>query len=162
MSAQPRTRDTYDDVPLSALLYVTRGTYTAAVRRAQAKVGYGDIPGSAEVILNAMEWTGAPLEAVVRFLGVSKQAISQMVDVLVVRGYLERAQDPSDRRRVRLSLTERGHRAGKAGRRGIEQIDRALRARVGALRIAHTRETLIALLEIKRAYRGQDVGREAA
>lgn len=156
MAKSARARDSYDDVPLSALLYVTRGTYTAFVRRAQARVGCGDIPGSAEVILNAMEWTGASFEAVVRFLGVSKQAISQMVEALVVRGYLERTQDPADRRRVKLSLTERGHRAGRAGRGGIEEVDRALRARVGALRIAHARETLIALLEIKREFRADD------
>ena len=139
----------YDDVPLSALLYATRGTYTDAVRRAQAKIGCDDVPVSGEFILNAMEWSGASLESVVRFMGVSKQAVSQSVEMLVVRGYLERGRDPSDRRRVTLTLTKRGHAAGRAGKAAIEQVDRQLKERVGPEGIAFTRATLIGLLAIK-------------
>ncbi len=139
------------DVPLSALLLATRGTYTAAVRRAQAKIGCTDVPASGEFILSAMEWTGASIEPIVRWLGVSKQAVSQSVDQLVVRGYLERARDPSDRRRVKLLLTERGHAAGRAAKTAIQQVDRELLARVGSRSIAHTRATLAALAEIKRS-----------
>jgi DNA-binding MarR family transcriptional regulator len=155
MTTAPPSRTSYDDVPLSALLHATRGTYTAAVRRAQSKVGCGDVPASGEVILNAMHWTGASLESVVRWLGVSKQAVSQAVDTLVVRGYLERSRDPSDRRKVRLSLTDRGHVAGTAARSAIEQIDRQLRARAGARNIAGARSTLVALLEIKHRDEGR-------
>ncbi len=161
MTTPAPRRDDYRDVPLSALLYVTRGTYTAAVRRAQAKVGCEDVPASGEAILNAMEWSGASLEAVVRFLGVTKQAVSQTVETLVERGYLERSRDTVDRRRLKLRLTARGHAAGKAGRRGIEEVDRDLIGRVGALRVAHARETLIALLEIKRRSRPGPGGAEA-
>ncbi len=139
------------DVPLSALLLATRGTYTAAVRRAQAKIGCTDVPASGEFILSAMEWTGASIEPIVRWLGVSKQAVSQSVDQLVVRGYLERARDPSDRRRVKLLLTDRGHAAGRAAKTAIQQVDRELLARVGSQSIAHTRATLAALAEIKRS-----------
>ncbi len=139
------------DVPLSALLLATRGTYTAAVRRAQAKIGCTDVPASGEFILSAMEWTGASIEPIVRWLGVSKQAVSQSVDQLVVRGYLERARDPSDRRRVKLLLTDRGHAAGRAAKTAIQQVDRELLARVGSRSIAHTRATLAALAEIKRS-----------
>ena len=141
------------EAPLSALLYATRGTYTGAVRRAQAKLGYKDVPGSGEFILSAMEWSGASVESIIRRLGVSKQAVSQAVDALVVRGYLERARDPADRRRVKLSLTDRGHAAGRAARRAIEQVDRELLARVGREGIAGARATLLALLEIKRKYK---------
>jgi DNA-binding MarR family transcriptional regulator len=140
----------YESAPLSALLYATRGTYTAAVRRAQAKLGYVDVPASGEFILNAMEWSGAPLETIVQFMGVSKQAVSQSVEMLVDRGYLERGRDPSDRRRVTLSLTERGHAAGRAGKAAIEQVDRELQGRVGRTALAHTRSVLAALVEIKR------------
>ncbi|HTW55285.1 MAG TPA: MarR family transcriptional regulator [Thermoplasmata archaeon] len=113
-------------------------------------MGFPDVPASGEFILNAMEWSGASLETIVRFMGVSKQAASQFVEMLVDRGYLERGQDPSDRRRMTLSLTERGHAAGRAGKAAIEQVDRELEARVGSRAISHTRATLRALLEIKR------------
>ena len=42
-------------------------------------------------------------------LGVSKQAAAQMVEHLVLRGYLRREADPVDGRARMLVLTERGH-----------------------------------------------------
>jgi len=150
MAPSPVRRDRYDDAPLSALLYAIRGTYTDAARRAQATIGCADVPASGEFLLNAMEWSGASLDSVIRFAGATKQAVSQSVDRLVSRGYLARGRDPADRRRVTLTLTGRGHAAGRAGRAAIERIDRELRARVGPEAIAQTRATLVALLEIKR------------
>jgi len=158
MTARPE-RDTFDDVPLSALLRVSRGTYRQAIQRAQRRIGCDDIPSMGEYLLSAMEWSGASLEAVIGWLGVSKQAVSQAVDTLVVRGYLERSQDPSDRRRVKLSLTARGHAAGRAARTAIEEVDRKLRARVGPRKIAQARSVLVALLEIKNE--GRDPGGDA-
>lgn len=155
MKTIQRNTEKYENMPLSALLHVTRGTYTAAIKRAQAKIGYVDVPASGESILSAMQWSGASFESVVDLLGVSKQAVSQAVDMLVSRGYLERTEDPADRRRVDLSLTDRGRAAGRAARTAIEKVDRDLRARVGADSIAHTRTTLLALLEIKREPRDQ-------
>ncbi len=156
MSPARRSAESYDRVPLAALLHATRGTYTAAIQRAQAKVGCDDVPASGEPILSAMEWSGASLEEVIRRLGVTKQAVSQSVETLVARGYLERARDSSDRRRVTLSLTPRGRIAGKAARAAIEQVDRDLQARVGADSIRRTRETLVALLEVKRKSQAQE------
>jgi DNA-binding MarR family transcriptional regulator len=153
MATSVRTRTPYDDLPLSALLHVTRGTYTDAVRRAQAKVGCGDVPVAGVPILSAMGWRDASLESVIRFLGVTKQAVSQTIDTLVRRGYLERSRDTVDRRKVVLSLTARGRTAGNAARTAIEQVDRELRARVGAEGLARMRATLIALWEIKRKAR---------
>jgi DNA-binding MarR family transcriptional regulator len=157
MTAAREVRIRYEAAPLSALLYATRGTYTAAVRRAQAKLGHVDVPASGEFILNAMEWSGAPLESIVQFMGVSKQAVSQSVEMLVERGYIERGRDPSDRRRVTLSLTERGHAAGRAGKAAIEQVDRDLQARVGRTAVVQARSVLAALLEIKRNAEAADL-----
>ncbi len=56
-------------------------------------------------------------------LGVSKQAASALVDTLVVRGYLTRAVDEEDRRRVVLTLTDRGHAAAAASGRAVAEID---------------------------------------
>jgi DNA-binding MarR family transcriptional regulator len=145
-----RNIEYYENVPLSALLYATRGTYTNAIQRAQAKIGCEDVPASGESILSAMQWSDSSFESIVHNLGITKQAVSQTVETLVSRGYLERTEDPSDRRKVDLSLTDRGRAAGRAARIAIERVDRDLRARVGPDSIAHARKTLLALLEIKR------------
>ena len=67
-----------------------------------------------------------------RELGVSKQAASQLIDTLVLRGYLERTTDPDDRRRLTLQVTPHGREAAKAVREGVEAVDEALASRISA------------------------------
>jgi len=157
MNRDPRKTEPFDDVPLSALLQAARATYSHAVRDAQIRVGCGDLPGTGRYIVSAMHWSGASLESVIRWMGVSKQAVGQAVDLLVVRGYLERSRDTLDRRRVNLTLTARGQKAGKAARSAIEGVDRALQDCVGPRHIAHARATLVALLEMEHTTRGSSV-----
>ncbi|SRR5579871_5418214 len=158
MSSSAAPSEDFDDVPLSALLRSAQDTYTAAADRALSRAGYGDLPRAGSFIVSAMNWSNASLEAVIRWMGVSKQAVSQSVDLLVVRGYLDRVQDPRDRRRVRLVLTQRGRGAGAAVRSAIERVDRDLRSRTGAQGISRTRETLVALVLMGR---GPRTGRSA-
>jgi DNA-binding MarR family transcriptional regulator len=153
MTQLPSSPENYDDVPLSALLQAARITYSHAIDKAHARVGCDDLPTTGGYILSAMHWSGASLEAVIRWMGVTKQAVSQAVDTLVVRGYLERSHDPSDRRRLNLSLTERGKEAAKAARSAIEQVDRELQNRVGTRKVADARATLVTLLEMDRKRR---------
>jgi DNA-binding MarR family transcriptional regulator len=57
-----------------------------------------------------------------RKLSIGESAASLLVDQLVRRGYVERAVDPVDRRRVRLDVTAQGHdrlRELRQGSRGI-------------------------------------------
>lgn len=122
-------------------------TYGAAIRSALAEVGCDDLPRNGAFVLGAIARGGAPLSEVIRGLGVSKQAGGALIDTLVNRSYLERAIDPDDRRRLRISLTARGEAAAPVIRGAVEQIDATLVARVGADHLAHTRATLTALLD---------------
>jgi len=67
-----------------------------------------------------------PARRFARALGVTEQVVSQTVDVLVRRGYLERQADPADRRRSLLELTERGRQLVEAVLAGIDEVDRQL------------------------------------
>ena len=148
MTKRAAREDTFDDVPLSALIRAARRTYGQAVRQAQEAIGCDDLPRAGGFILSAMSWSDASVESVVQWMGVSKQAVSQVLDRLVVRGYLERKQDLRDRRRIRLVLTERGRGSAAAARAAIERVDRQLLARVGRARISQTRATLVALIQL--------------
>ena len=48
------------------------------------------------------------LANLIRDLRMSQQAAGQLVDTTVMRGYLQRTVDESDRRRLTVTLTERG------------------------------------------------------
>jgi len=94
---------------------------------------------------------GSPLSDIIASLGVSKQAAGQLVDTLVVRGYLERSPDPDDRRRMTVDLTDRGRTAAEATWTAVNEVDTALADRVGADAVAITRSTLVALIGLRPA-----------
>src|SRR5579871_888430 len=77
MSSSAAPSEDFDDVPLSALLRSAQDTYTAAADRALSRAGYGDLPRAGSFIVSAMNWSNASLEAVIRWMGVSKQAVSR-------------------------------------------------------------------------------------
>jgi DNA-binding MarR family transcriptional regulator len=85
----------------------------------------------------------------IRELGVSKQAASQLVDTLVVRGYLTRQLDASDRRRIALELTGRGRAAAVAVRDGVDAVDAALAERLSPEELRGLRRGLVELISIK-------------
>lgn len=138
------------DVALPALLRHARHTYGAAMRTALAARGYDDIPANGLYVIGALALGEAPLSQIVRELRVSKQAAGQLVDALVLRGYLDRQTDPDDRRRLTVTLTERGQAAADTQKAAREAIDAELLACMGEEKLLHAREVLAALIEIGR------------
>jgi len=152
--AEPREH-WYDDVAFPALLRAARTAYGDAIRAALDEIGCADVPRNGAFVLGGLARNRAPMGEVVRGLGVSKQAGSQVVDTLVVRGYLERTPDPDDRRRMTVALTERGRVAATASRSAVERVDTALAARVGAEAVASARAALGALITLARDHSGE-------
>lgn len=149
--AGPGEGDWFEDVALPALLRAARAAYGSAIRAALAEAGCDDVPRNGSYVIGAIARTGAPLSQIIHELGVSKQAAGQLVDTLVMRGYLDRFVDPEDRRRLTITLTERGFAAATVIRSAVDQVDAGLVDRVGPEYVAHTRATLAALGEGRRA-----------
>ena len=139
-----------DEVAMPVLLRHARTTYGAAMRRALADAGYDDIPGNGLYVIGglALDREDIPLGQLIRELRISKQAAGQLVDTLVTRGYLERAIDKNDRRKLTVTLTERGREAAAIQAAAREKVDADLLAAVGPEDIERTRRTLIALIEM--------------
>ncbi len=131
---------------LPALLRAARRAYGSAIRAALAETGFDDVPRNGIFVIGAIARTGAPLSEIIDQLGGSKQAAGQLVDTLVIRGYLERSIDPEDRRRLTISLTERGEAAAAVIRSALHRVDTVLADQVGAEYVEHTRATLASLI----------------
>jgi DNA-binding MarR family transcriptional regulator len=133
---------------MPVLLRHARATYGAALRAALEAAGYDDVPRNGLYVLGglAIEEGAVPLAELIQQLRVSKQAAGQLVDTLVLRGYLHRAADARDRRRLTVTLTERGRAAAQAQKAARCEIDARLMARVGAGAVRQTRQTLAALI----------------
>lgn len=126
----------YDGWPTGVLLGLARQTYNAAVREALRQAGFEDLPRRGPFVVGAIARTGNPLSEVIAHLGVSKQAAGQLVDTLVARGYLSRTVDEDDRRRLTITLTERGRAAAAEVRAAVDAVDRRLTERIGAAAFA--------------------------
>jgi DNA-binding MarR family transcriptional regulator len=79
-------------------------------------------------------------------LGVSRQAIAQVVATLERDGYVQRIADPGDARAKLVCLTPRGRAALRTMRSSARVTEDTWRRQLGADRLAAFRETLIALL----------------
>lgn len=137
-----------DEVPIPALLRAARRPYRQAIIEGLAEAGFDDMPRNGSYVLGGIVNRGGSASRLVHELGVTKQAASQLVDTLVLRGYLERATDPADRRRIIIQVTERGRAAAAAVRDAVETVDAELATRLSTTEIAALRTGLSALADI--------------
>ena len=120
------------------LLGEARKTYGTAIRDAQAQVGCDDVPRQGARVLGALARDSGVAD-IAALCAISKQAASQLVDTLVIRGYLTRSADEQDRRRVNLRLTPRGEQAAATIAAAVTDVDTAITQRVGAPALAQAR-----------------------
>jgi DNA-binding MarR family transcriptional regulator len=79
-----------------------------------------------------------------------------LVDVLVLRGYLERTMDDRDRRKLTVTLTVRGRGAAETQATARKKIDAELVARMGQDDVSRMRRTLAALIDMRRKEEGPE------
>jgi DNA-binding MarR family transcriptional regulator/predicted enzyme related to lactoylglutathione lyase len=128
-----------------------RGSYARSIRAQLREIGVEDLPKNGAFILFGIHsGNGTPAD-LPSGLGVSRQAVSQVIDVLVQRGYVDRLPDAEDRRRINLELTERGQEVVEAVWRATEAVDSQLATRLTTEQIEAMRAGLMALADIKAA-----------
>jgi DNA-binding MarR family transcriptional regulator len=149
-------RPWHEDVPVPKLMRDARDVYREAIARALADAGCDDIPRNAVFVLASLDHSApepafSPQADVVASLGLSKQMASQLIDTLVLREYLERRNDPVDRRRMEVRLTARGRGAAIAIQNAVDAIDTTIatlittdeldgfRAALAAYKVIHDR-----------------------
>ncbi|HTJ03578.1 MAG TPA: MarR family transcriptional regulator [Methylovirgula sp.] len=134
MSDETCERPWYETAVIPALLRHARTAYGGAMNAALIEAGCDDIPKNGHYVIGglAMGAGGVPLGRLAEELGVTKQAAGQLVDTLVLRGYLNRTVDPEDRRKVSITLSERGQLAASVQAAARQRVDAALAAKVGA------------------------------
>jgi DNA-binding MarR family transcriptional regulator len=147
-------RPSYQNASLPQLMRVARDVYRDALRRALEGAGCDDIPRNAVSVLDGLDRSSpepafSPQADVVATLGLSKQAASQLIDTLVLREYLERRNDPVDRRRMEVRLTDRGRTAAVAIQTATDAIEVALGELITADELSGLRAGLAAYRTIR-------------
>ncbi len=77
--------------------------YRPPVRAALIAAGLGDIPQAGIWAISALAVPGSSARDLVERMGITKQAVAQLVDTLVEQGYVERLPYAGDRRRTLLT-----------------------------------------------------------
>src|SRR4051795_11526785 len=138
-----------DLIVIPALLRAARGAYGSAIRAELAAGGFDDVPRNGSYVLGGMVNHGGSAGGLIREMGISKQVASQLIDTLVLRGYLERTPDTQDRRRVTIDVTERGKAAAASIAAGVHAVDGELAGMISAGDLSGMRAGLMALGEIR-------------
>jgi DNA-binding MarR family transcriptional regulator len=147
--ADARTDDRTDEVVIPALMRAARGSYAAAIAERLEAAGIDDLPRHGAFVVGGMANHGGSAADMIGGLGISKQRASQLVDTLVLRGYLTREVNAEDRRRTTIRLTDRGRAAAAEVRAGIEQIDAELAQTLSPAEFAAMRKGLLVLAQIR-------------
>jgi DNA-binding MarR family transcriptional regulator len=138
----------YQQLGVPGLLRLARRAYGNPVRAALAESGFDDIPRNGAYLLARVYDGRYAVADLTHGLGISKQAVSQLIDTMVTRGYLERKPDADDRRRMQLTLTPRGEAAATVSWQAATRTDEELERRLSAGGVAAFRRGLIALCEM--------------
>jgi DNA-binding MarR family transcriptional regulator len=138
----------YQQLGIPGLLRLARRAYGNAVRAALAESGFDDMPRNGAYLLARVYDGRYAVADLIRGLGISKQAVSQLVDTMVTRGYIERKPDAEDRRRMLLTLTTRGEAAATVSWQAATRTDEELERRIAADGVDALRHGLIALCEM--------------
>ena len=117
--------------------------FVAAMREA----GHGWFTDARANLLGHIARSGTPQSAIITRMGVSKQAVQQLIDGLVRDGILERAPDPGDSRSRIVRYTAAGAKAMRDADRIKLEIENEYRERIGAARFDALMRTLRAMTD---------------
>ena len=106
------------------------------------KAGYTDLRMRHLALLEGLPREGARVTTLASQTGMSKQAMGELIDEIEANGYIERQNDPEDRRARLVVFTAKGQRAYAEAFTVLGEMERDYAETVGASRYADTRLVL--------------------
>ena len=147
--SQPNLPPARHPQALSWLLRRAVRRYASPVSKALAAGGFGDLPQRGVWAISALARAEPGLSGrdLVTRMGISKQAISQLVETLVSLGYVARRPSADDRRRTLLSLTTRGRGAARIIDATVAATEETMANTIGRERLRELHRALVELDE---------------
>jgi DNA-binding MarR family transcriptional regulator len=132
---------------LQVLFKVARLLDERAVARIASKKGAPKLRRAHMALLPHLDLDGTRITVLAERLGISKQAVSQLVDDLEIMGVVAREDDPADARAKRVVFTKQGRKGILEGLRVLAALETELTAAVGKQKMAELRASLLAVLD---------------
>jgi DNA-binding MarR family transcriptional regulator len=129
---------------LGALLRIAHAAAVEEYTRWLAASGYSDIqPAHAAVVQPLWQCPeGERLTTLAQTARITKQSMGALVDSLEHGGYVERVEDPDDRRASRIRLTARGRTFARQARAFAQDFENRLAGDIGPRKLKELRGTL--------------------
>ena len=144
----PAERKKFEEVRDAATLQLLFKASRLANERALARLAAQDPSGATRVrpahtaLFPHLDFDGVRLTELAARVGVTKQAVGQLVDDLVAVGMVERVPDPADRRAKRIRFSRLGYAALMHGLGVLRDLEGELRSAVGDRRMRELHEAL--------------------
>ena len=106
------------------------------------RAGYTDLRMRHLALLEGLPRDGARVTTLASQTGMTKQAMGELIDEIEANGYIERQNDPADRRARLIVFTAKGRRAYEEAFAVLGEMERDYATAVGATRYAATRSAL--------------------
>lgn len=132
---------------LQVLFKAARLANEEAIRRVRGAAGYDRIRTAHTALFPHVPFDGVRLTSLAERIGISKQAVQQLVDELEAIGVFERVPDPADGRAKLIRWTNTGRASIADGLGVLGELAAELEALVGADAWRTTHTTLIAMVD---------------
>jgi len=116
--------------------------YRNAITAQLMASGFGDLPQRSYWALTALAGGADDASQLVNEMGVTKQAISKLVDLVVASGFVDRETNPADRRRTVLRLTAKGRKAVDVIEQAVQSTEQEFAAELGPASVKELTQTL--------------------
>jgi DNA-binding MarR family transcriptional regulator len=146
-AAERRQFESYrDEATLQLLFKAARLANERALARAASDAARPPVRAAHTALFPHLDFDGIRLTDLAARVGVTKQAVGQLVDDLAALGMVERIADPTDKRAKRVRFSRRGHAALVQGLGVLRELEETLAAAVGRRRMRELHETLRRLI----------------
>jgi DNA-binding MarR family transcriptional regulator len=116
-----------------------------------AASGYDDLRPSHGNVMEQFAFNdGLRLTDLAAGAGMTAQSMSELVDDLERKGYVERRPDPSDRRAKRIYVTEKGQENIRVSIQAVANVEERLLAALGRERYDEVRNLVEAIIATER------------
>ena len=122
-------------VTLPWLLRRTSQRYRIAISDCLSERGFDELPQPGYWALMILSRGESDAGQLITEMGVSKQAVSRLVDALVTLGFVDRKPNTVDRRRSDLRLSAKGRQAADLIGEAVKTMEESLVSELGAERL---------------------------
>ena len=138
--------DTASEVPLARLFAMAFRLLIDDLHDRLAANGWPDVPRSWGFLLLAVRDGALSASELADHLGVTKQAVSQLVDAMQDARLITRTADEHDGRSKRIAITAKGRKLLRTVEAIYQELERGWAAVIGAAQLDAIRTSLITVL----------------